>query len=120
MLNVIQPASDSTLTIIWTGVVAGIVAQRLETAKSLSASDLINSRDTPGLEKVLMGITNGEGLHGTIDTIGHSEIVKALLSSTGKEGNVVTVGVGDVCGLHLHTRWTPTDQCSSQPKSHIT
>jgi Zn-dependent alcohol dehydrogenase len=62
---------------------------------------------------------NGEGSDGTINTTGRPEIVEALLSSTGKKGKVVTVGAGD-CALHLHTRWTPTDQCSSQPKSHIT
>lgn len=118
MLNVIQPASDSTVTLIGTGVVgsaalvslrmskttpqkvvfAGIVAQCLETAKSLGASDLYQFSRNSGFGKVLTDITNGEGLDGTIDTTGRPEIVEALLSSTGKKENVVTVGVGDVSG----------------------
>jgi aryl-alcohol dehydrogenase len=71
MLNVIQPASDSNVVIIGTGVVgmaalmslkmskttpqkiivADIVRQRLETAKFLGATDIINSRETLDLGK---------------------------------------------------------------------
>jgi aryl-alcohol dehydrogenase len=122
MLNVIQPASDSTVVIIGTGVVglaalmsvkmsttppqkiivADIVLQRLETAKVLGATNLIDSWRTPDLRKALMGITNNEGVDGAIDTTGRPEVVEALLSSTGKKGKVVTVGVGDVCVRVFH------------------
>lgn len=142
MLNVIQAASDSTVVIVGTGVVglaalmslkmsktppqriiaADIVRQRLETANSLGATHLIDSRATPDLRKALMDITNGEGVDGAIDTTGRPEIVEALLGSTGKKGKVVTVGVGDVCHrnislLHL----TPADhiQLSAQVSHNI-
>lgn len=121
MLNVIQAASDSTVVIIGTGVVglaalmslkmsktppqriiaADIVRQRLETANSLGATHLIDSRATPDLRKALMDITNGEGVDGAIDTTGRPEIVEALLGSTCKKGKVVTVGVGDVCHRNI-------------------
>jgi aryl-alcohol dehydrogenase len=114
MLNVIQPAPESTVVIIGTGgvglaalvslkmskttlqkiIVADIVRQRLETAISLGA---INSRKTPDLGKALMQITNNEGVDGAIDTTGCPEIVEALLKSTGKRGMVATVRVRDAC-----------------------
>jgi aryl-alcohol dehydrogenase len=139
MLNVVQPTSDSTVVIIGTGVVglaalmslkmsetpphkiivADIVPQRLETAKSLGATNIINSRETLDLRKELMSITNDEGVDGAIDTTGRPEIVEALLSSTGKKGKVVTVGVGDVCARSILLPFlTSADRASSPLKSH--
>lgn len=141
MLNVVQPVSDSTVVIVGTGVVglaalmsvklsetpphkiivADIVAHRLEMAKSLGATDSINSCETPDLRKELMSITNGGGVDAAIDTTGRPEIVEALLSSTGKRGKVVAVGVGDVCARNFRLRsLASADSTRSRLKSHTT
>lgn len=117
MLNVVQPGSESIVAVIGAGVVGlsaimalkmldhrprkiiavDVVSSRLELARECGATHGVNSKLRPDLMKVLMDITEGHGVDGSIDTTGRPEVIEALMHSTARKGKVVTVGVGEVC-----------------------
>jgi aryl-alcohol dehydrogenase len=117
MLNVIQPTPDMTVAVVGVGVVGlsaimalkmlenaprkiiaiDIVSSRLEMARKHGATHGVNSKYRPDLMAVLMDITEGRGVDGSIDTTGKPEVIKGLINGAARKGKVVTVGVGDVC-----------------------
>ncbi len=81
-------------------IAVDIVGSRLEMARAYGATHGVNSKIRPDLMKVLMDITNGHGVDGSIDTTGRPAVLKELIHSAARKGKVVSVGVGDVsCGL---------------------
>ncbi|EXJ66956.1 uncharacterized protein A1O5_10151 [Cladophialophora psammophila CBS 110553] len=116
MLNVIEPASDMAVAVVGVGSVGlsaimalkmletqpkkiiaiDIVPARLELARSFGATHGVNSKVRPELMKVLMDITSGRGVDGSIDTTGKPEVIKELVHSAARKGKVVTVGIDDL------------------------
>jgi aryl-alcohol dehydrogenase len=116
MLNVVQPAADSTVLVVGAGAVGlaaimavklspskpskviavDIVPERLELAKKYGATHVVNSKESPDLKAALMALTDGKGVDGAIDTTGRPAVLQALLDSAAKKGVVVSVGVGQV------------------------
>ncbi|KIW95717.1 uncharacterized protein Z519_04302 [Cladophialophora bantiana CBS 173.52] len=116
MLNVVEPASDMAVAVVGVGSVGlsaimalkmletppkkiiaiDIVPARLELARSFGATHGVNSRVRPELMKVLMDITSGRGVDGSIDTTGKPEVIKELVHSAARKGKVVTVGIDDL------------------------
>ena len=114
MLNVIQPTHDMTVAVVGTGsvglaaimalkmlprpprrvIAVDIVASRLELARSCGATHGVNSKVQKDLMKVLLEITDGRGIDGSIDTTGRSDIIQNLVHSTARKGKVVTIGTG--------------------------
>lgn len=116
MLNVVQPTPDMSVVVVGTGAVGlaavmacqmldkppkrviavDIVPSRLEMARGFGATHGVNSKVRPDLMKVLMDITDGQGVDGAIDTTGRPEILKDLVHSSARKGKIVTVGVAGV------------------------
>jgi aryl-alcohol dehydrogenase len=116
MINVVKPNPDSIVCIVGVGAVGlaalmalnllpsppkqiiavDVVSERLELARKYGATDFVNSREVGDLKSALMGVSDGKGIDGTIDTTGRPEVVGNLLEATAKKGIVVQVGVGVV------------------------
>lgn len=116
MLNVIQPTADMTVAVVGTGsvglsaimalkmlerppkkiIAVDIVPSRLELARSCGATHGVNSKVRSDLMKTLLEITNGRGIHGSIDTTGRPDVILNLIHSAARKGKVVTIGTGGV------------------------
>lgn len=114
MFNVVQPTSDMNVCVTGAGAVGmsaimalkmlehppkriiaiDIVPSRLELARKYGATHCVNSKLHPEFMKVVMELTKGEGLHGSIDTTGRPEVVQELIHSAARKGKIVAVGVG--------------------------
>ena len=114
MLNVIKPTKDMTVCVVGAGAVGlsaimalnaldepprrviavDIVPERLELARKYGATHGVNSKMRPKLMDVLMDITKGQGIDGSIDTTGRPEVVEELIHSSARKGKIVAVGVG--------------------------
>jgi aryl-alcohol dehydrogenase len=114
MLNVIQPTSDMSVCVVGVGAVGmsaimalktldrppkriiavDIVAARLELARKYGATHGVNSKLRPELMKILLEITQGQGIDGAVDTTGKPEVVEEIIHSAARKGKVVAVGVG--------------------------
>ncbi len=110
VINGFEPKVNSTMTIFGTGTVgmAGIMAakiagcstiisidihdHRLETAKKLGATHVINSQKTDALEEVRK-ITGGLGTDYVMDTTGITEVMKTALDATAQGGIYAPVAV---------------------------
>lgn len=114
MLNVVQPSRDMTVCVVGVGAVGmsaimalkaldepprriiavDVIPERLELARSYGATHGVNSKVRTKLMDVLMDITQGQGVDGSIDTTGRPEVVQELIHSSARKGKIVAVGVG--------------------------
>jgi len=114
MLNVIQPKKDMNICVVGAGAVGlsaimalntldeppkrviavDIVPERLELARTYGATHGVNSKVRTKLMDVLMDITHGQGIDGSIDTTGRPEVVQELIHSSARKGKIIAVGVG--------------------------
>ncbi|KAK5957320.1 hypothetical protein OHC33_001692 [Knufia fluminis] len=114
MLNVIQPTSDMSVAVVGTGsvglaaimalkllpkpprriIAVDIVPSRLELARSFGATHGVNSKVRTNLMEVLLDITDGRGVDGSIDATGRADVIQNLVHSTARKGKVVTIGTG--------------------------
>ena len=123
VLNVLKPEAGDTLAVFGCGsvglaalmaanlsgcsTIVGVdaVQTKLDIAKELGATHVINGKDEPDILKRTMEITNGRGLDYTFDTIGTDEILAAAIESLHRGGTCGTVAsTGDkTIGLKLVT-----------------
>ncbi|KAJ9655047.1 hypothetical protein H2198_005987 [Neophaeococcomyces mojaviensis] len=116
MLNVINPTPDMTVAVVGTGsvglsaimalklldkpprriIAVDVVPSRLELARSFGATHGVNSKLRPDLMSVMMNITDGKGIDGSIDTTGRPDVIQNLIHSCARKGKVVTIGTGGV------------------------
>jgi len=116
MLNVLAPTPDMTVAVVGTGsvglsaimalkmldkppkriIAVDIVPSRLELARSFGATHGVNSKLRPDLMSVLLDITDGRGIDGSIDTTGRPDVIQSLIHSCARKGKVVTIGTGGV------------------------
>jgi aryl-alcohol dehydrogenase len=114
MLNVLKPDRGMNVCVVGVGAVGlsaimalntldkppkriiavDVVPERLEMAREYGATHGINSKMRTDLMDVLMHITNGQGIDGSIDTTGRPEVVQELIHSAARKGKIVAVGVG--------------------------
>jgi aryl-alcohol dehydrogenase len=114
MLNVVQPTKDMTVCVVGVGAVGmaavmalntleepprriiavDVVPERLELARKYGATHGVNSKHSTKLMDVLMDITQGQGIDGSIDTTGRPEVMQELIHSAARKGKLVAVGVG--------------------------
>jgi len=114
MLNVIQPTHEMSVVVVGTGsvglaaimalkllskpprriIAVDIVPSRLELARSFGATHGVNSKVRPNLMEVLLDITDGKGVDGSIDATGRADVIQNLVHSTARKGKVVTIGTG--------------------------
>lgn len=111
VLNSLDPEAGSTLLVFGTGAVglAGVMAgkianaghivaidihdERLEIAKELGATEIINSSSEDAVERV-KEITSGKGAQYALDTTGVPSVINSALKSLAIKGELATVGVG--------------------------
>lgn len=110
VINGLKPEVGSSIAIFGTGAV-GLAAMmaakiegcstiiavdihdnRLEIAKSLGATHLINSQKEDPIEKI-NEITGSRGVNYAVDTTGVSAVMKTALTAVGKAGTLATVAV---------------------------
>ena len=114
MLNVLKPDRGMNVCVVGVGAVGlsaimalntldkppkriiavDVVPERLEMARKYGATHGINSKMRTDLMDVLMHVTNGQGVDGSIDTTGRPEVVQELIHSAARKGKIVAVGVG--------------------------
>ncbi|EXJ81510.1 hypothetical protein A1O1_07574 [Capronia coronata CBS 617.96] len=75
-------------------VAVDMVWSRLNLARKLGATDIINSTETPDLAEAFLRISRGRGLDAVIDTTGRPDIISAALQAIEKRGKVISVGLG--------------------------
>ncbi|MBA4609139.1 NAD(P)-dependent alcohol dehydrogenase [Aeromicrobium sp. Marseille-Q0843] len=145
VLNELQPEIGSTLAVFGAGAVgaaaimaakvrdcATIIAvdihdSRLELARELGATHVINSR-TEDLGQTLASITNGAGVDYVVDTTGRPELLRAAADGIAVRGTVALVAatrpgteVSFEIGASLVKGWTfkTVVQGSSVPQSFL-
>lgn len=110
VINGLKPTSGSSIAVFGTGAV-GLAAMmaakiegcstiiavdihdsRLELAKSLGATHVINSKDVDPIEKV-KEITNGIGVNYSVDTTGVAPVIKTALTVLAKGGVIAPVAI---------------------------
>lgn len=107
--NVLRPARDSTLVIFGAGAVglaavmgakiAGVervvvvdrIASRLEIAKSLGATEIVDTRAGAG-DDVLMSLTGGRGFDYSVEATGNVEILEQSFKCLASGGTCAVVG----------------------------
>ena len=110
ILNVLKPSKDQSVVISGLGSVGlaavmaakylgvkhiialDIVDEKLEIAKQVGATDLINSRQIPDVVQTIKHIT-GAGAHFAVDCTGVTQVIELLIETIGPRGIVATVGV---------------------------
>ena len=145
VLNELRPEIGSTLAVFGTGAVgaaavmaakvadcAKIIAvdvhdSRLELARELGATHVVNSRDQD-LGEALARITDGAGVDYVVDTTGRPELLRAAADAIAVRGTVALVGaarpgteVTFEVGASLVKGWTfkTVVQGSSVPQSFL-
>jgi aryl-alcohol dehydrogenase len=145
VLNELKPALNSTLVVIGTGAVgsgaimAGAVAgcariiavdihsSRLDLAKELGATDVINTKELDLTEEVLR-LTDGRGADCVVDTTARPELLRKAADALALRGTLALVGaakpgteVSFEIGLSLVKGWTfkTVIQGSSVPQVFI-
>jgi aryl-alcohol dehydrogenase len=145
VLNELRPTLNSTLVVLGTGAVgsgaimAGRVAgcskviavdihdARLELARELGATDVINTR-TADLTAEIMRLTDGRGADYVVDTTARPELLRQAADALGLRGTLALVGaaapgteVTFEIGLSLVKGWTfkTVIQGSSVPQVFI-
>jgi len=111
VLNELKPPAGSSIVVFGTGAVgcaaimaakiAGcttivaidIVDSRLELAKELGATHVINSK-TEDIGAVLADITRGDGIDFAVDTTARPELLRAAADALGVRGTLALVGAG--------------------------
>lgn len=73
-------------------IAVDIDSRKLELAKGLGATDLVNSRDTDPVEEIRR-LTDGNGANVVIDAVGRPETYKQAFYARDLAGTVVLVGV---------------------------
>lgn len=76
------------------GTIIGIdiVESRLELAKELGATHVINSKEVGDVQQAIMDITGGQGVQYVVETTAAAPVVKTALSSLGIDGVLAMVG----------------------------
>lgn len=69
-----------------------IADDKLEFAKTIGATVVINSRDTPDIVEAVKDITGG-GAHVSMDALGHPQLLVDSISSLRKRGKHIQVGI---------------------------
>jgi aryl-alcohol dehydrogenase len=130
VINELKPILNSTLVVLGTGAVgagaimAGRVAgcsrviavdihpSRLELAKELGATDIINTKDADLTEEI-MRLTDGKGADYVIDTTARPQLLRQAADALGNRGTLALVGaaapgteVSFEIGLSLVKGWT--------------
>ena len=145
VLNELKPILNSTLVVLGTGAVgsgaimAGRVAgcakviavdiheSRLELARELGATDIINTK-TADLTEEIMRLTGGRGADYVVDTTARPQLLRQAADALGIRGTLVLVGaaapgteVAFEIGLSLVKGWTfkTVVQGSSVPQVFI-
>jgi aryl-alcohol dehydrogenase len=111
VLNSLSPEPGSSLVVFGTGAVglagmmAGVISnathiiavdinpERLEIAKSLGATETINSAEVDPVEEI-MAITGGKGAQYALDTTGVPAVINSAIKSLAIKGELATVAVG--------------------------
>jgi aryl-alcohol dehydrogenase len=75
--------------------------ERLELAKELGATHVINSSDPEGLGEAIKEITDGAGTDYAVDTTGVSPVIKEGLAGLKIRGELVEIGIGGEISVHL-------------------
>ena len=145
VLNELQPEVGATIAVFGTGAVgaaavmaakvancsrivaADIHDSRLELARELGATDVINSR-TQDVAAALSEITGGRGIDYVVDTTGRPELLRAAADAIAVRGTVALVGAARPgteatfeIGASLVKGWTfkTVVQGSSVPQSFL-
>lgn len=145
ILNELKPALNSTLVVIGTGAVgsgaimaggiagcARIIAvdihtSRLDLAKELGATDVINTKETDLTDEILR-LTDGRGADYVVDTTARPELLRKAADALALRGTLALVGaaapgteVSFEIGLSLVKGWTfkTVIQGSSVPQIFI-
>ena len=110
VLNTLKPRPGDTIAVFGTGAVglaammAGkisgctkvigidIVDSRLELAKELGATDVINSRNVDVVEEVKK-LTNGRGVNWAVDTTGITQVMEQSIQVLTQGGTTATIAV---------------------------
>lgn len=110
VLNTLKPRPGDTIAVLGTGAVglaammAGkisgytkvigidIVDSRLELAKELGATDVINSRNVDVVEEVKK-LTNGRGVNWAVDTTGITQVMEQSIQVLTQGGTTATIAV---------------------------
>lgn len=110
ILNALQPPVDKSLAIFGIGgvgmtaimgakilglkkiVAVDMVPEKLEMAKKLGATDVVNTKETPDIAKTVQEATNG-GADYIVECTGVPVLLEALVDSTAAEGICATLGV---------------------------
>lgn len=111
VLNSLHPEPGSSLVVFGTGAVglagmmAGVISnaahviavdinpERLEIAKSLGATETINSAEVDPVKEI-MAITDGKGAQYALDTTGVPVVINNAIKSLAIKGELATVAVG--------------------------
>src|SRR4029078_2724962 len=79
---------------------------RLNLAKTVGATHVINSKNENAIEKV-MALTNGKGVDAAIEAVGIPETFELCEEIVGAGGHVANIGVhGKSVTLHMETLWS--------------
>jgi len=121
VLNVFSPGAGDTIAVFGCGSVGlaalmaaklsgcstiiGIdaVGFKLDFAKELGATHIIDGKEEPDITAKILEITNGRGLDFTLDTIGDESLLSAAITSLRKGGTCGTVAStgGRVVGIKM-------------------
>lgn len=111
VLNSLNPAAGSTIVISGAGsvglssvlgavvseaaqiIAVDVNAERLDVAKRLGATHIINGRQTPDVAAAIRDITHG-GADFAVDTTGNMKVVRSLVEGTNSSGTIGLIGVG--------------------------
>lgn len=111
VLNVLKPTKDESLVIFGIGTVgisalmaakhigAGqiiavdIVDAKLQLAKELGATAVVNSKEQPDTVAAIKALTNGKGAKYTIDCTGLLPVIQTMVDCLQPEGTAAVVGV---------------------------
>ena len=73
-------------------IAVDIIADRLQLAKELGATHVINSAEVPDVQAATRDLTNGEGLDAVIDCTAVLPVIQTMVKCLGPGGVAVTVG----------------------------
>lgn len=113
VLNVLDPPAGSTLVVYGVGavglaaVMAGAIAScgriiavdlhtdRLDLARELGASDVIDASATDDIATAVLALTGGRGADAAFDTTGLPPVISSAALALAPMGTLALVGVGD-------------------------